>query len=232
MSPTLVCHGCYATGDSQHFRQSHPNFARNLEQLLRHGKSTVSFFSCSLWYLRIDHGVFHSHVSGRLRNKFRGAGCISAVQSNIQKVCMSHLMMRVLSLLSFIHSSLLRKRPFCVTVLLFFAPPFQSPSLRVEMSAKLSNAVALVALLSCVAALPRPQYPNPSANSQPSTNLCGNDQHIILEETPWLVANSMYGAGSMVGTSCTYYDHVDTFSGGNARVVWSSTTHIQNLEST
>lgn len=66
-----------------------------------------------------------------------------------------------------------------------------------------------------------------AANLQSATNLCGNDQHIILDGTPWLVANSMYGAGSMVGTSCTYYDHLE----GN-RVVWSSTTNIQNVKGT
>lgn len=47
-----------------------------------------------------------------------------------------------------------------------------------------------------------------------------------------LVANSMYGAGSMVGTSCTHYDHVESSAGGNPQVVWGSTTHIQNIEST
>ena len=101
----------------------------------------------------------------------------------------------------------------------------------------LSNLVALVATLSSVVALPQrnngssPSV-NPSVNNgQPSTNLCGNDQHIILDGTPWLVANSMYGAGSMVGTSCTNYDHIDT-SAGNPRVVWGSTTNIQDIGGT
>ena len=97
------------------------------------------------------------------------------------------------------------------------------------MPAKVSNAVALVALLLSSAATALPQAGNfgSSANTQPSTNLCGNDQRIILEGTPWLVANSMYGAGSMVGTSCTYYDHVE-----NGQVVWSSTVHIQDVAGT
>ena len=80
-----------------------------------------------------------------------------------------------------------------------------------------------------------PSNTQPSTNvasSQPPTTLCGNDHHIILDGTPWLVANSMYGAGSMAGTSCTQYDHIETGSGGNPRVVWGSTTHIQNVEST
>lgn len=97
------------------------------------------------------------------------------------------------------------------------------------MPAKLFDAVALVALLSSVVALPQGQS---STNTQPSANLCGNDQHIILEGTPWLVANSMYGAGSMVGTSCTHYDHIETSVGGNPQVVWSSTTHIQDVDGT
>ena len=89
------------------------------------------------------------------------------------------------------------------------------------MPAKPSHALALVALLS-PAALARPQ-----ANTQPSANLCGNDQQVIIQGTPWLVANSMYGAAEMVGTSCTYFDHVE-----NAQVVWSSTVDIQDVEGT
>ena len=94
--------------------------------------------------------------------------------------------------------------------------------------------VALVALLSSssssVAARPQTMANNFSASTQqqPSANLCGNDQRVILQGTPWLVANSMYGAGAMVGTSCTYFDHVE----GNAEVVWSSTVHIQDVPGT
>ena len=117
-------------------------------------------------------------------------------------------------------------------------PRFRS----VKMSASLCKAVALVALLSSVAARPQAQFSNSSANSantqpsaantQPSTNLCGDNQNVILTGTPWLVANSMYGAGSMVGTSCTYYDHIDSSAGGNPQIVWSSTINIQDVDST
>ena len=100
------------------------------------------------------------------------------------------------------------------------------------MLAILYDAVALVALLSSAAALPQAGNSGSSANTQPSTNLCGNNQNIILQGTPWLVANSMYGAGSMVGTSCTYYDHIDTSAGGNPQVVWSSTVNIQDVAGT
>ena len=103
------------------------------------------------------------------------------------------------------------------------------------MSATLCKAVALVALLSSAAARPQAQYSNSSANSantQPSANLCGNNQNVILTGTPWLVANSMYGAGSMVGTSCTYYDHIDASTGGDPQIVWSSTINIQDVDGT
>ena len=63
--------------------------------------------------------------------------------------------------------------------------------------------------------------------SVPSAKLCENDQKVILTGTPWLVANSMYGASSMEGTSCTLYDHV-----ANGQVVWSSTVNIQDVGGT
>ena len=68
-------------------------------------------------------------------------------------------------------------------------------------------------------------------SSQPARNLCGNDDKIILEGTPWLVANSMYGASSMQGTSCTNYDHIES-SGDPSRVVWGSETHVRNVPDT
>ncbi len=98
------------------------------------------------------------------------------------------------------------------------------------MLSKSLNAAALAALLASVAALP--QLTSPGANTLPSTNLCGNDEHIILDGTPWLVANSMYGAAAMVGSSCTYYNKIETPVAGNPRVVWSSTTAIQDIKST
>ncbi|KAL6721376.1 hypothetical protein ACLMJK_000479 [Lecanora helva] len=81
----------------------------------------------------------------------------------------------------------------------------------------------------------QPQKPasnNVVPNSQPSQNMCGNDQKVILTGTPWLVANSMYGAGSMQGTSCTYYDHIEAGAGGNQAVVWSNSVNIQNVQGT
>lgn len=122
--------------------------------------------------------------------------------------------------------SLFEERPI-------FTLPFLSRS--VKMPTKLCSAVALVVqigLLSFAAGLPQALNSSSNANTQPSTNLCGNNQHIILEGTPWLVANSMYGADRMVGTSCTYFDHIETSAGGSSQVVWSSTTDIQDVDGT
>ena len=100
--------------------------------------------------------------------------------------------------------------------------------------------MALLALIVSVAAVPaaskacrspKPR-PKPSPNIPTATILCGNDEHIILDGTPWLVANSMYGAAQMAGTSCTHYNRIDTPAGGNPRVLWGSKTAIQNIEST
>ncbi|KAI4262333.1 MAG: hypothetical protein L6R42_002489 [Xanthoria sp. 1 TBL-2021] len=80
-------------------------------------------------------------------------------------------------------------------------------------------------------ALPQSQS-NAITNTQPSTKLCGNDDRIILEGAPWLVANSLHGAAAMVGLACTYYERIDTSAGGNSRVVWRSTTAIEDVEDT
>ena len=79
-----------------------------------------------------------------------------------------------------------------------------------------------------------PAMPNTvvSASTPGSANLCGNDQHIIIDGTPWLVANSMYGAAQMVGSVCTQFDRVETPAGGNPRIVWGSKTAIEYVEST
>lgn len=86
--------------------------------------------------------------------------------------------------------------------------------------------LALVALIAYVAAFPQPQS---KVNFHPSTNMCGNDERVILEGTPWLVANSMYGAAQMVGSSCTYFDRVES---STPQVFWRSTTAIQNVKET
>ena len=101
--------------------------------------------------------------------------------------------------------------------------------------------VALIALIaSSVAA--RPCKSSVARNSsaattqvsttQASAKLCGNDDHQVLDGTPWLIANSMYGADQMVGSVCTDLNKIQTPAGGNPQVVWSSETSIAYVEST
>ena len=70
------------------------------------------------------------------------------------------------------------------------------------------------------------------ATTQPSTDICGNNQYIILNDAPWIVYNMLYNAAVTVGTQCTCYDHVDTPTGSNQEVVWSSITNIDYVQST
>ncbi|KAL8659755.1 MAG: hypothetical protein Q9202_006970 [Teloschistes flavicans] len=62
--------------------------------------------------------------------------------------------------------------------------------------------------------------------------MCGNDDRDILEGTPWLVANSMYGASAMVGSHCTSFDKVQNSPGGNPRVVFTSDSAIEYAANT
>ncbi|KAL8823527.1 MAG: hypothetical protein Q9191_005773 [Dirinaria sp. TL-2023a] len=56
---------------------------------------------------------------------------------------------------------------------------------------------------------PTPQV----STTQASTKLCGNNDHKTLDGTPWLIANSMYGAAQMVGSVCTDLDKIQTAAG-------------------
>ncbi|KAL8636462.1 MAG: hypothetical protein Q9228_006145 [Teloschistes exilis] len=62
--------------------------------------------------------------------------------------------------------------------------------------------------------------------------MCGNDDRDILEGTPWLVANSMYGASAMVGSHCTSFDRVENPPGENPRVVFTSDSAIEYVANT
>ena len=98
---------------------------------------------------------------------------------------------------------------------------------------KMFVALALSALIASVAAAPaQSQVAGHGSSTRRSIDLCGNDQHIILDGTPWLVANSLYGASQMVGTSCTHYNGIKYPAGGNPQVVWGSNSAIQYVEST
>ncbi|KAL8685095.1 MAG: hypothetical protein Q9218_007979, partial [Villophora microphyllina] len=87
------------------------------------------------------------------------------------------------------------------------------------MSFSLLKQLALAALATSVTA----QF----QSNVPATTMCGNDNKVILQGTPWLVANSLYGARDMQGSSCTTYQKVQ-----GSRVFFSANTHIANVEST
>ncbi|PWY79193.1 concanavalin A-like lectin/glucanase [Aspergillus heteromorphus CBS 117.55] len=71
-----------------------------------------------------------------------------------------------------------------------------------------------------------------SSNTQASTDLCGDYDYIILEDTPWIVYNMLYNADEIVGSQCTNYGEVTATSNGTQEVVWSSVTDIEYVEST
>ena len=94
-------------------------------------------------------------------------------------------------------------------------------------------AVVFLALVSFVAALPTPPAVNSfGASTQTPLNLCGDADSVVLRETPWAIANSMYGASVMVGTQCTYFERTQTSPEGDLEIVWRSTTDIQDVETT
>ena len=42
----------------------------------------------------------------------------------------------------------------------------------------------------------------------------------------------LYNAAEMVGTQCTYYEHIATSSSGTQEVLWNSETDIEYVAST
>lgn len=68
--------------------------------------------------------------------------------------------------------------------------------------------------------------------TQAATDLCGDEDYLILNSTPWIVYNMMYNADETVGTQCTGYVSQTTSSAGAAEVVWSSTTNVEYVEAT
>lgn len=91
------------------------------------------------------------------------------------------------------------------------------------------DVLALAAVLSASSVLGMPAS---RATTQTSTNLCGDEDYIILQNTPWIVYNMLYNADETVGTQCTYYDSQTTSASGSAEVVWDSITNIEYVEST
>lgn len=92
------------------------------------------------------------------------------------------------------------------------------------------KAAALVAFSSAASVL---AYPHLNTRAiQGSTDLCGDYDFIILNNSPWIVYNMLYNANQIVGSQCTYYDKMITGSDGTAEVKWNSETDIAYVEST
>ncbi|CAD6448961.1 70564a2a-7ac0-4bc6-b8d3-3a3b77e55227 [Sclerotinia trifoliorum] len=98
------------------------------------------------------------------------------------------------------------------------------------MLSQMRKAAALVALSSAASVL---AYPHLNTRAiQGSTDLCGDYDYIILNNSPWIVYNMLYNANQIVGSQCTYYDKMITGSDGTAEVKWNSETDITYVEST
>ncbi|KAK6603727.1 hypothetical protein ACHAP3_007475 [Botrytis cinerea] len=98
------------------------------------------------------------------------------------------------------------------------------------MIAQIRNTAALVALTSAASVLARPHFSTRA--TQASTDLCGDYDYLILNNSPWIVYNMLYNAKQIVGSQCTYYDSMITGSDGTAEVKWNSETDITYVEST
>ncbi|KAM0132023.1 hypothetical protein ACHAO1_006992 [Botrytis cinerea] len=98
------------------------------------------------------------------------------------------------------------------------------------MIAQIRNTAALVALTSAASVLARPHFSTRA--TQASTDLCGDYDYLILNNSPWIVYNMLYNAKQIVGSQCTYYDSMITGSDGTAQVKWNSETDITYVEST
>ena len=88
----------------------------------------------------------------------------------------------------------------------------------------------LVPLLLSSSALALPTLT--TRTTQASTELCGDYDYIILQDSPWIVYNMLYNADEIVGTQCTDYGEMTTSTNGTKEVVWSSVTDIEYVEST
>lgn len=102
------------------------------------------------------------------------------------------------------------------------------------MSSLFTTALALATLAAPSLALPwgHTSHKTVAAPTQASTNLCGDSDYIILNNTPWIVYNMFYNAAQSVGTQCTYYGSQTTSTAGTKEVIWSSATNIEYVEST
>lgn len=101
------------------------------------------------------------------------------------------------------------------------------------MFPKSKGTFALAAYLSFASVLASPTARgNVARAAQASTNLCGDYDYIVLDNSPWIVYNMLYNADEIVGSQCTYYDSIFTSSSGTDMVNWNSETDITYVEST
>ena len=92
--------------------------------------------------------------------------------------------------------------------------------------------LALAALSSTIPVLALPIFPQLAPRAQSPMGLCGDSDYIILQDSPWIVYNMLYNSAEMVGTQCTYYDHMTTTTSGTQEVLWNSETTIGYVAST
>lgn len=93
-----------------------------------------------------------------------------------------------------------------------------------------------LAIVSTVAVIPfctaKPARARASTSTtQAATNLCGDYDYIVLQNTPWIVYNMLYNADKIVGSQCTGYQKTVTDS-NTQKVFWNSATDIEYVEST
>jgi hypothetical protein len=96
----------------------------------------------------------------------------------------------------------------------------------------LRRSLALAALSLAPVTRALPAINDVFSRAQSPTDLCGDYDYIILENSPWIVYNMLYNAAQMVGTQCTNYDGITTSDSGTKEVLWSSVTDIDYVEST
>ena len=92
--------------------------------------------------------------------------------------------------------------------------------------------LALAVLSSATVVIALPTFSQLVPRAQASIDLCGDYDYIILQDSPWIVYNMLYNAAEMVGTQCTFYDHMAPTNSGTQEVFWNSETDIEFVTST
>ncbi|PYH88557.1 concanavalin A-like lectin/glucanase [Aspergillus ellipticus CBS 707.79] len=128
-------------------------------------------------------------------------------------------------------SAAIQVQPTSEPVSVQTATPVAEPSTTSSSSSTSSSFTAAAATPTTVSTTQHEASTTTSSNTQASTDLCGDYDYIILQDTPWIVYNMLYNADEIVGSQCTNYGEVIT-SNGTQEVVWSSVTEIEYVEST